>query len=160
MWYRVVKKLSKFMTESTRKNINFDYILDEIRPITEYGIKTKIGATPFVEGQEDMLLEEFNKIQTFMEIRQRRDAIDVLKHIKNVSDTIERAKNNQVLDEVELFEIKGFLMQIEKMEKSLRGTLISIYEDLKVTTLPKLYETLDTNPKRRTRRISYKRKNF
>jgi DNA mismatch repair ATPase MutS len=131
------------MTESTKKNINFDYIFNEVRPITEYGIKTKQEAKPFIKGQEVKLLEEFNKIEIFLEISQRRDVIDILKHIKNIIETIGRAKNNQVLDEVELFEIKNFLMQVDRMEKSLRGTLISIYEDLKLSPLPHLYSTLD-----------------
>nr|WP_312576584.1 DNA mismatch repair protein MutS [Sedimentibacter sp.] len=135
--------MKNFMTESTKRNINFDYIFNEIRPITEYGIKAKQDAKPFIKGQEAELLEEFNKIEAFLEMRQRRDVIDILKHIKNIIETIERAKNNQVLDEVELFEIKNFLMQIERMEKSLRGTLISIYEDLKLSPLPQLYEILD-----------------
>jgi len=131
------------MTESTKKNINFDYIFNEIRPITEYGIKAKQEAEPFVKGQEAELLEELNKIEAFLEMSQRRDVIDVLKHIKNIYETIERAKNNQVLDEVELYEIKNFLMQVDRMEKSLRGTLISIYEDLKISPIPQLYKVLD-----------------
>ncbi len=135
--------MKKFMTESTIKNINFDYIFNEIRPITEYGIKAKLEAKPFTKGQEAELLEEFNKIEAFLEMKERRDAIDILKHVKNIVETIERAKNNQVLDEVELFEIKNFIMQVEKMGKSLRGTLISIYEDLKLSPLPQLYKELD-----------------
>jgi len=131
------------MTEDTKKNINFDYIFNEIRPITEYGIKTKLEVQPYVMGQEEELLEEFNKITSFIESKKRRDVIDVLKHIKNVFETIERAKNNQVLDEVELFEIKNFLMQVERMEKVLRTTLISRYEDLKVYLIPQLYDLLD-----------------
>ena len=84
--------MKNFMTEDTKKNINFDYIFNEIRPITEYGIKTKLEAQPYVMGQEEELLEEFNKITSFIESKKRRDVIDVLKHIKNVFETIERAK--------------------------------------------------------------------
>lgn len=135
--------MKNFMTESTKKNINFDYIFNEIRPITEYGIKAKQEAEPFVKGQEANLLIALNKIEAFLKMSQRRDVIDVLKHIKNIYETVERAKNNQVLDEVELFEIKNFLMQLDRMEKSLRGTLISIYEDLKISPIPQLYEVLD-----------------
>jgi DNA mismatch repair protein MutS2 len=80
------------MTESTMKNINFDYIFNEIRPITEYGIKAKLEAKPFTKGQEAELLEEFNKIEAFLEMKERRDAIDILKHVKNIVETIERAK--------------------------------------------------------------------
>ncbi len=128
------------MTESTIKNINFDYIFNEIKPITEYGIKVKTEAKPFRIGQEADLKEEFNKIRAFIESSKRRDIIDVLKHIKNIYETLERAKANQVLDEVELFEIKNFLIQIERMDKSLK---ILAMKDLKLTPLPQLYEMLD-----------------
>ena len=44
--------MTEFMTESTVKNINFDYIFNEVKPITEYGIKKKKEAKPFKRGQE------------------------------------------------------------------------------------------------------------
>ena len=44
------------------KNINFDYIFNEVKPITEYGIRTKRQAKPFTKGQEADLKREFNKI--------------------------------------------------------------------------------------------------
>ena len=130
------------MTEVTKKNINFDYIFNEVRPITEYGIKTKLEAKPYTKGQEIELNDELNKISAFFESRNKRDVIDVLKHIKNIYETIERAKNNQVLDEVELYEIKNFLIQVERMEKCLKVFSLP-YEDLKVSPLPHLYKILD-----------------
>ena len=120
MWLRAVIKIADFMTESTVKNINFDYIFNDIKTITEYGIKVKTEFKPFRIGQEADLKEEFNKIRAFIETPKRRDIIDVLKHIKNIYETLERAKSNQVLDEVELFEIKNFLIQTEKMGKILK----------------------------------------
>lgn len=128
------------MTERTIKNINFDYIFNEVRPITEYGIKKKQEAKPFTKGQEADLKKEFNKIRAFIESDKRRDIIDVLKHIKNIFEILERAKNNQVLDEVELFEIKNFQIQSEKMDKVLKTICI---DDLRLTPIPQLIDLLD-----------------
>ncbi|MDW5299421.1 MAG: DNA mismatch repair protein MutS [Sedimentibacter sp.] len=128
------------MTENTIKNINFDYIFNEVKPITEYGIKKKQETEPFKKGQEADLKIEFNKIRAFIESKKRRDIIDVLKHVKNIHETLERSKNNQVLDEVELFEIKNFLIQVKKMDKILKTMSI---DDLKLTPLPQLFELLD-----------------
>ncbi|MDF2616021.1 MAG: mismatch repair protein MutS, partial [Sedimentibacter sp.] len=116
--------MKRFMTENTAKNINFDYIFSEVKPITEYGIKKKQEAVPFLKGQEADLKNEFNKIRAFIENRKRRDIIDVLKHIKNIYETVERANKNQVLDEVELFEVKNFLIQVQRLDKILRGISI------------------------------------
>lgn len=132
-----------FMTEQTVKNINFDYIFDEIRPITEYGIKTKKESKPYLRGQENDLLKEFDRISLFVGSMERRNVIDVLRHIKNIYETIERAKNNQVLDEVELYEIKNFLIQADKLYKCIKNTGAAAYEDLKITPIPHLYEFLD-----------------
>ena len=132
--------MTEFMTDNTIKNINFDYIFNEVKTITEYGIKKKQEVKPFRKGQEADLKNEFNKIRAFIESSKRRDIIDVLKHVKNVYETLERAKHNQVLDEVELFEIKNFLIQTERMDKILRTMSI---DDLKLTPLPQLYELLD-----------------
>lgn len=132
--------MTDFMTENTVKNINFDYIFNEIKPITEYGIRVKKEFKPFRMGQEADLKEEFNKIRAFIETPKRRDIIDVLKHIKNIYETLERAKSNQVLDEVELFEIKNFLIQTEKMGKILKTLSL---KDLELSPLPQLYEMLD-----------------
>lgn len=132
--------LTRFMTDSTVKNINFDYIFNEVKAITEYGIKKKQEAKPFKRGQEADLRDEFNKIRAFIESDKRRDIIDVLKHVKNIYETLERAKNNQVLDEVELFEIKNFLIQTEKLDKSLKVLFI---DGLKLTPIPELIELLD-----------------
>lgn len=132
--------MTKFMTENTIKNINFDYIFNEVKTITEYGIRKKQEAKPFRRGQEADLRNEFNKIRAFIESGKRRDIIDVLKHVKNIYETLERAKNNQVLDEVELFEIKNFQIQTEILDSSLRTLAI---DNLKLTPIPQLYELLD-----------------
>lgn len=135
--------MNSFMTERAAKNINFDYIFGEVKPITEYGIRRKQEAKPFFIGQEADLRDEFNKIRAFIESEKRRDIIDVLKHIKNIQETLERANKNQVLDEVELYEIKNFLIQVKKMDGALRGLPIYNNKLKKLTPLPQLYEMLD-----------------
>lgn len=132
--------MTGFMTDDTIKNINFDYIFNEVKPITEYGIKTKKQAKPFTKGQEADLKKEFNKIRAFIENSKRRDVIDVLKHIKNIQETLDRVKNNQVLDEVELFEIKNFQIQCEKLYTILKTMAI---DDLMLTPIPQLLKLLD-----------------
>jgi hypothetical protein len=64
------------MSEKTIKNLNFDFIFGEVRPITEYGIRVKKDARPFVKGQERELEEELHKIKSVIETNKRRDIID------------------------------------------------------------------------------------
>lgn len=133
----------KFITEECKRNINFDYILEGVRPITKYGILAKNNAQPFLSGQEDKLSVELEKVKAFLTTPKRRKAIDALKEIRFIQETLQRAKNNVILDEVELFEVKKFIIYVEKLGKSLRGSLLSIYDDLTIKPLPHLNTLFD-----------------
>jgi DNA mismatch repair ATPase MutS len=135
--------LKEFITENCKKNINFDFILDQIKPITKYGQNCKKHAKSFTYGQEQELETEFDKLEIFLYSDKRREAIDILKQIRYITETLQRAKNGVVLDEVELFEVKKLLICIEKLEKSLKSTHIAKYSDLNVQAMLKLYELLD-----------------
>jgi dsDNA-specific endonuclease/ATPase MutS2 len=130
-------------SEKTVKNIDFDYIFNEVKPITEYGINIKKNIIPFVKGQEKELLEELEKVNEFIKIDNRRELVDIFRQIKNITEIIESSKNNQVLDEVELFEIKNFLILLKKIKDVLKHVSVSSYEDLSIIPLPHLYELLD-----------------
>ena len=134
--------MKSFMTENTIKNINFDYIFNEVRPITEYGIKKKSQVKPFIKGEESNLKKEFNKMNSFIENDKTLDVINLLKHVKNIWEILNRAKKNQVLDEVEIFEVKNFLIQVEKLDKVLSGVATDI-ELKKLNLLIKLHDILD-----------------
>jgi DNA mismatch repair protein MutS2 len=135
--------LKEFMTENCKKNINFDFIFDEIKPITKYGINCKKNAKPFVQGQEKDVELEFDKLEAFLKSDKRREIIDILKQIRYIGETLQRAKGGVVLDEVELFEVKKLLIYIEKLEKSLKSTPMVKYKDLKLQELSRLYKLLD-----------------
>ena len=135
--------LKEFITQNCQKNINFDFILDEIKPITKYGVNCKKNTKPFIYGQEKELEIEFDKLEAFLYSDKRREVIDTLKQIRYVSETLQRAKSGVVLDEVELFEVKKLLIYIEKLEKSLKSTHIPKYKDLNIQALSKLYRLLD-----------------
>lgn len=135
--------LKEFITENCKKNINFDFILDEIKPITKYGVNCKKNTKPFVKGQEKEIEIEFDKLEAFLKSDKRREIIDNLKEIRFIGETIERAKAGIVLDEVELFEVKKLLIYVEKLRKTLRVTPMVKYEDLKLQELSNLYKLLD-----------------
>jgi len=140
---KMFQMLKEFITQNCKKNINFDFILDEIKPITKYGINCKKSAKPFIYGQEKELEIEFDKLEAFLNSDKRRELIDTLKQIRYVGETLQRAKSGVVLDEVELFEVKKLLIYIEKLEKSLKSTPITKYKDLNIQALSKLYKLLD-----------------
>lgn len=131
-----------FISEKTIKNINFDFILNEIKPITEYGNNIKKITVPYTKGQEKRLLEELEKVNTFIKLENKRKFIEIFKHIKNITKVIENVKNDLVLDDVELFEIKNFLILLKKIKTILKQSSIT-YDDLSIIPLTHVYELLD-----------------
>ncbi len=133
----------EYITEITKKNINFDFLLDGIKPITKYGILCKDNSRPFLYGQEKELEDELNKVEICFKTEKRREIIDALKQVKYIRETLLRAKDNVILDDVELFEVKKFLVCIDRLKKSLRGVFLSKYDELELKSLPDLFKMLD-----------------
>ncbi len=133
----------EFITEKTIKQINFDYILEKLNPVSSYGKKYKKKLKPFLPSMEKELMEELNKIEDTLKTRNRLDLISVIAHIKDLSETFERAKNDDILDVVEFFEIKNFIFQIEKLAKNLRGSSLIEYNDLQIVPINTLMKKLD-----------------
>lgn len=132
-----------FILDKTVKEISFDFILEKINPISSYGNRFKQNIKPFLPGMEDKLENELNKIEDIMTIENRQEISCILAHLKDLSETFERANNGDVLDVVEFFEIKNFIFQIEDLAKNLRGNCLSRYEDLQINSIPTLLEKLD-----------------
>lgn len=131
------------MTKKTIKDINFDYILNNINPITVYGREVKKNNPPFFPGQEKELINELDKVEAVIKFNEKTKIITILNHIKNLSETIDRAKNNITLDTVEIFEVKNFLIQLEKINSLLKDSELAKFEDLRVHPLPDLFKKLD-----------------
>lgn len=131
------------MTNKTIKDINFDYILNSINPITGYGREVKKNNPPFFPGQEKQLIKELDKVEAVINLKEKTKIITILNHIKNLIETIERAKENITLDIVEIFEVKNFLLQLEKINFLLKDSEIAKFEDLSIHTLPNLFKKLD-----------------
>lgn len=140
--------LKEFISDNCKKNINFDFILDQIKPITKYGQICKKNSKPFRYGQEQELQIEFDKLEAFLNTDKRRETIDILKEIRYINETLHRAKSAVVLDEVELFEVKKLLIYIEKLEKILKSTHIHKYHDLNVQAITRLSSLLDPGNQR------------
>lgn len=109
----------EFITEDNIKQISFDFILDKIKPVTAYGKANKKNLKPYLPGMEKDLIRELDKVEDTIKIINKKDLINILRQIKDLSETFERSKNEQTLDVIELFEIKNFLLQLESLALSL-----------------------------------------
>jgi len=113
------------ISENTIKSLDFQYILNMIEPYSPYGIKKKKKMRIFKPGEEEDLLEELNKVEFFLKHKKRDEMKSILAHFKEVGESIEKAKKGYVLLTVELFEIKNFLIQVNKLIDAVNADLNS-----------------------------------
>lgn len=108
----------EFLNEHTSKSIDFEYILGLVTPVTPYGIQKKWDLKPFKRGQEGLLEEELDRIENIissMDEKKYKDMALIMHCIKEIRGSIKRAAQGFVLDEVELFEIKNFILSIRDL---------------------------------------------
>lgn len=122
------------MDDSTANSLNFKYIIDKIKVKTPYGQIYKNKMKAFTVGQEEELKEELNRVERFIAYFKDDKFIANLSHIfheiKDLRNSIKRAREGLILTEVELFEIKKFLFLIRELKKLLDEKKIALGFDI------------------------------
>lgn len=113
-----------FISEETAKNLDLDFVLDKVTVYTPYGKELKKSMGPFSIDEKDELIKEFDKIQRVVQLieRQRYTFIELrnyFKHMKDLSLTFKRIKDNEVLSITELYEVKLFIGMVKRIKESL-----------------------------------------
>lgn len=116
----------RFANRKTREEIGLDYVIAEIELGTPFGKKAIKEKQPFFPGQEDALRRELDKIEQMMRLTEEHSrSVDILQEtfmeMKDNSFTIERSRS-AVLSVVEIFEIKGLLLQMKKIRELFQDT--------------------------------------
>ena len=101
-----------------RENIGFEFIKSKMLPATPFGMELKKNIRPFGRDERDILNEELNNLN---KVYQKYDLVKsdintirrIFMQMKDVRGSIRFGVEN-VLSDIELFEIKILLMQIEK----------------------------------------------
>lgn len=136
-----------FMDDSTKESLDFQYILNNISPITPYGIMYKGRLKPFKLGEEGKLIKELDKLELFLPYIEnkeiRREFNNIFAHIKDLRTSIKRAMEGFILTEVELFEIKIFLFLITDLNKLVVKSNIPIFRDTEIISIESLERALD-----------------
>ncbi len=136
-----------FMDQSTRDSLDFQYVLNGINPITPYGQMYKSRLKAYVEGQEDDLINQLNKLESYIPyIEQkdlRREFNNILSHVKDLRNSVRRAYEDFTLTEVELFEIKIFLFLLRDLKTLMDKNNMPTYEETEINPIRELEELLD-----------------
>lgn len=107
------------MSLNQRESIGFRHVLEALAPCSAYGAALVRGLTPFRPGQEDLLRLELDNVGRAIAARPRCTQAwerleRVLMQIKDIRKSIGRC-GRETLSEIELFEIKRFLIQLSEL---------------------------------------------
>ena len=103
-----------------RENIGFEFIKGKMLPATPFGAELVKSIRPFGKDERDILeteLSNLNKLSIkYEEVKSDINAIRrIFMQIKDVRGSIKFGRDN-TLSDIELFEIKILLMQLEKLK--------------------------------------------
>lgn len=131
------------------KEIGFDYVYEQLQPKTVFGMEIKKNIKFYKKKNKKNLLQEFEELEDIIcSIKQNRKAFDEIEHIlykfKDIRKSIERCKNGSVLDEVELFEIKNFCLNLRALKSLISEAKIS---NIILHSLDDVYTILDPEGK-------------
>lgn len=142
----------KFLDKEQRAQIGFSYVMDALSIITVYGLEEKKLIKPYGINKDDELIEELNNIEEMIKaIKEYHSEFNEIGRIfcklKDIRNTINRCKDRETLDEVELYEIKYFSMLISELKQVLDSIDLHINK-IKIHSLEEVLDILDPQKKR------------
>ena len=140
--------MKSFLNEKSRNNIDLDYVLKGLEVITPYGRDLKNELKPFRRGEEPLLNKELDRVSALIEkIHRDKGSLtrikDILSHIKDIGTSIKRAVEGYSLTEVELFEIKVFILYIRELYSEIEIIREGTLGDIKIERIKELETLLD-----------------
>lgn len=136
-----------FIDEETRKSLDFQYIWNRIDIKTPYGKIYKDKAKSYKIGEEDKLIEELEKVETYLSYAKNKEIMrkldNVFTHIKDLRSSIKRARGGGILTEIELFEIKNYIYMIEELDSIIKDYNMVLWDDMGIYPMKDLEKLLD-----------------
>lgn len=136
-----------FMDQTTREALDFQYIINKLEVLTPYGVMFKSRMKPYTRGQEKLLENQLNILEShipFIRDNQlRRKFNNILGHMKDLRLSTKRAMDGFILTDVELFEIKSFLFLTRELVELMEGNRMPQFPETRIDLLPRLERLLD-----------------
>lgn len=140
--------MNNFINKEIREGLDIDYILKKLEVNTPFGRIYKDELKPYIRGQEEELKIELNKIETFVELIDRERLLfinlrNIFTHMKDLRQSISRCIEGYILTEVEIFEIKNFIILIKELKQELMKASVTLWEDMSIEPIFELEQLFD-----------------
>ncbi len=102
----------EFLLDSDKRNMDLDYLMNLVKPLSPYGVLVKSRMHPFTDVSA--LREEFDRQERFFSAfdQAEKKYFSLFHHrlseVKDLRNSFKRAMEGFVLSDVELYEIKNF----------------------------------------------------
>lgn len=126
------------------------YLVEKLEVLSSLGKRFLLDSEFLVD--QNLISDEWNLIERFVQLLNDENGQELIEQlqiklmqIRDIKGTINNTKNDRILDEIELFEIKSFLLLEDKMRQLLEE---AHFEGLDFPNLEKEIELLDPESKR------------
>lgn len=108
------------LTYEQKQTLGFNTVIELLNPVSCFGREKSRRLVPYTPDEKQELLRELDNIEKicahFDEVKPYIDTLSVIfGHFKDIRPTLSRETDDVCFNDIELFEIKYFLIQSEKM---------------------------------------------
>lgn len=140
--------MSFLLDDKTKKIIGFNYVIDKIKVVTPFGFQLKEKLKPYMPGEEDILRNELDKVETLIDLIRENDKEFIrikglLEHSKDLRNSVISTVKGNTLTVVELFEIKNFVFLLKQLHEKILKLNFDIPSDMRIRRIKKLEDLLD-----------------
>lgn len=137
----------KFLDNLQRDQIGFSFVMDKLGITTTYGLEERKNIKPFKVSEINELTHELNSLENMiMSIKtytqEYKQIGRIFCKLKDIRSSIKRCSENEILDEVELYEIKYFSMLVTELKDILDKLHLDI-EEVQLNSLEEVITFLD-----------------
>lgn len=137
----------RFIDDKSLERLGFKKLLSRVETLSPYGKSKLKGLKNYLRGEEDLLEEEFNKMETFMKFSSNnrdivRNVEGIIHRLKDIKTAINNCLKEHILDEVDLFEIKVQALLMEELNEYLKEVPNELHDFL-LKDVSKIIKALD-----------------
>lgn len=137
----------KFLDNLQRDQIGFSFVMDKLGITTTYGLEERKNIKPFKVSEINELTHELNSLENMiMSIKtytqEYKQIGRIFCKLKDIRSSIKRCSENEILDEVELYEIKYFSILVTELKDILDKLHLDI-EEVQLNSLEEVITFLD-----------------
>ena len=137
----------RFIDDKSLERLGFQKLLSRVETLSPYGKSKLKGLKNYLRGEEDLLEEEFNKMETFMKFSSNnrdivRNVEGIIHRLKDIKTAINNCLKEHILDEVDLFEIKVQALLMEELNEYLKEFPNELHDFL-LKDVSKIIKALD-----------------